>query len=93
MQKILLSPWRSWEITTDIPDCSPFFGFFSLTRAALISYTQAWVWVCAHAHVVWNETLSYEHFYLREEMMGVDTWLVLVMLLSTLVGGNKMLLR
>lgn len=68
---------------------APYFLDFSLSHKQHLVR----VWVRARAHVVQNETVSCEHFYLREKMMGVDMWLMLVMLLNTLVGGIKMLLR
>lgn len=72
---------------------APHFLDISLTQAALVSHVQARVQVCARAHIVQNENVSCERFYLWEKMMGVDMWLMLVMLLKTLVGGTKMLLR
>lgn len=72
---------------------APPFLDFSLTQAALVSHIQAWVQVRAHAHIIQNENVSCESFYLREKMMGVDMWLMLVVLLKTLVGGTKILLR
>lgn len=51
---------------------APHFLDFSLTQAALVSHIQAWVQVRAHAHIIQNENVSCESFYLREKMMGVD---------------------